>query len=185
VLAGLAGALVMLAGLLAAQRWALPFLVQAVRRLAPGRSGAAAAAQVVRDLHRRPRRLLACLMLHLAAWSATSLGAWLILRFIGRPLPILSVAALEGLLFAVRNAAFMIPAALGVQEGAYALLGPLFGLPPEAALALSLLKRARDVAIGVPVLLSWQAAEFWRSLRRRRVRAGGDAGGVEPAERAG
>jgi hypothetical protein len=32
VLAGLAGALVMLAGLLAAQRWALPFLVQAVRR---------------------------------------------------------------------------------------------------------------------------------------------------------
>jgi uncharacterized membrane protein YbhN (UPF0104 family) len=72
--------------------------------------------------------------------------------------------AIESLLFAIRNAAFMVPSGLGVQEGAYALLGPLFGLPPEAALALSLLKRARDVAIGVPVLLSWQILEGKRRL---------------------
>lgn len=52
-----------------------------------------------------------------------------------------------------------------VQEGAYALLGPLFGLPVEAALALSLLKRARDITIGVPVLLSWQLVESRRRLR--------------------
>ena len=43
--------------------------------------------------------------------------------------------------------------------------GPLFGLPVEAALALSLLKRARDIAVGVPMLLSWQLAESRRRLR--------------------
>ena len=75
------------------------------------------------------------------------------------------MVAIESLLFAIRNAAFMVPSGLGVQEGAYALLGPLFGLPPEAALALSLLKRARDVAVGVPALISWQIVEGRRRLR--------------------
>jgi hypothetical protein len=56
-----------------------------------------------------------------------------------------------------------------VQEGAYVLLAPLFGLSPSAALALSLLKRGRDIAIAVPVLLSWQALEIRRPLRRRRA----------------
>jgi glycosyltransferase 2 family protein len=47
------------------------------------------------------------------------------------------------------------------------LLGPLFGLPAEAALALSLLKRGRDIAIGIPVLLIWQFLEG----RQTRARA--------------
>jgi len=34
-------------------------------------------------------------------------------------------------------------------------------------LALSLLKRARDIAIGVPVLLFWQALEGGRLWKRR------------------
>ena len=54
--------------------------------------------------------------------------------------------------------------ALGVQEGAYVLLAPLFGVGTDTALAMSVLKRARDVAIGVPVLLLWQAAEGRRAL---------------------
>jgi hypothetical protein len=74
------------------------------------------------------------------------------------------VAAIESLMFAIRNTAFFAPSGLGVQEGAYALLGPLFGLPVEAALALSLLKRARDITVGVPMLLSWQVLEGRRSL---------------------
>ena len=49
-----------------------------------------------------------------------------------------------------------MPGALGVQEAGYALLMPLFGLPAEMGLAVSLLKRARDIVIGVPVLLAWQ-----------------------------
>ncbi len=70
----------------------------------------------------------------------------------------------------MRSAAFIVPNALGVQEGAYAVLAPLFGVGAEFGLAVSLLKRARDIAIGVPVLLIWQAVE---GRRDSRVRAGG------------
>ncbi len=103
------------------------------------------------------------------AWFGGAWGTWLILDFMGHPLPFMSVVAIESLLFAARNAAFIVPSGLGVQEGVYALVGPLFGLPAEAALALSLLKRARDVAIGVPVLLCWQLAEGRRTLAARRA----------------
>ena len=47
------------------------------------------------------------------------------------------------------------------------LLGALFGLSPDMALALSLLKRGRDITIGVPVLLCWQALEGGALMRRR------------------
>jgi hypothetical protein len=57
-----------------------------------------------------------------------------------------------------------VPGAIGVQEGGYVVLGPLFGIAPETMLALSLLKRARDLALGVPALLLWQGLEArrWR-----------------------
>ncbi len=39
------------------------------------------------------------------------------------------------------------------------MLGAGFGLPAEAALALSLLKRARDFTIGLPALGAYQLVE--------------------------
>jgi hypothetical protein len=60
---------------------------------------------------------------------------------------------LESLGQAIRGAGFAIPGALGVQEGGYLLLAPLAGLPPNAALALSLAKRARELLLGLPGLL--------------------------------
>jgi hypothetical protein len=74
---------------------------------------------------------------------------------------------LESMLYAVRTSAFVVPNAVGVQEGAYILLGATFGLSPEMALALSLLKRARDLAIGLPTIGVWQALEGGRLWRRR------------------
>jgi putative membrane protein len=159
VAAGLVGLLV------ATQRRGLNMLEGLLHRLAPaaGRH-AAAVTKVVEAAYRQPLRLAGCLGLHIFSWFAAAGGSWVILVFIGRPLPFWSVAAIESLMFAIRNAAFFAPSGLGVQEGAYALLGPLFGLPVEAALALSLLKRARDISVGVPMLLSWQVLEGRRSL---------------------
>jgi hypothetical protein len=64
-----------------------------------------------------------------------------------------------------------VPAALGIQEGAYVVLGGLFGISPEVALALSLLKRARSLLLGVPPLLLWQVAEGRLLWRRAAVPA--------------
>ncbi len=44
------------------------------------------------------------------------------------------------------------------------MLMPLFGLRPEIGLALSLLRRARDIAIGIPVLLAWHGMEGRQAL---------------------
>ena len=60
---------------------------------------------------------------------------------------------LESLGQAIRGAAFAIPGALGVQEGGYLLLAPLRrACAPDAALALSFAKRAREILLGVPGL---------------------------------
>ena len=153
------------AGMIATQKKGVALFEQVLRKVAPG------AAEHAQDAHEafqaaygQRGRLVLSILLHLIGWFGGAFGAWLILRFIHHPLPYLSVVAIESVLFAIRNAAFIVPSGLGVQEGAYALLGPLFGLPVEVALALSLLKRARDITIGVPVLLGWQAMESRRSL---------------------
>jgi putative membrane protein len=166
VLVGMAIGAAIVGGMVVTQRRGLNVIGRLVNRLAPSAGQhAAAVTEAVEGAYRRPLLLCESLTLHVLAWFGAAGGTWLILLLIGRPLPFLSVVAIESLLFAIRNAAFIVPSGLGVQEGAYALLGPLFGLPVEAALALSLLKRARDISVGVPMLLSWQLAESRRRLR--------------------
>jgi len=80
----------------------------------------------------------------------------------GHPVGIAEALVIESLLHAVRGAAFMVPSALGAQEGALVLLCAAFGIPPEQAMALSLAKRAADLALGVPGLVAWQRLEWVR-----------------------
>jgi hypothetical protein len=70
----------------------------------------------------------------------------------------------ESLVYVVRTITFATPMGLGVIEGGYVIVGHLFGLTPEFALALSLIKRVRDIAIGVPALAIWQVMEGRRLL---------------------
>jgi len=119
-----------------------------------------------KTLWRDASRWAPCLVLHLAGWFLLAGESWLGLRLLGRDVAFQDVVAMEGMVRAVRSAAFAVPAAVGVQEGATMALGLLVGLDPAAALALSLMKRARDVAFGVPSLLFWQAAEA-RALAKK------------------
>jgi uncharacterized membrane protein YbhN (UPF0104 family) len=86
------------------------------------------------------------------------------MRFIDAHIDVFSAVAIESLLAALRSAMVFVPSAIGVQEAGYAALAPVFGLGPEIGLAVSLLRRARDVAVGVPVLLIWQAIEGRRAF---------------------
>ena len=61
-----------------------------------------------------------------------------------------------------RGAAFAIPGAFGAQEAGLILLCGLFEIPPDQALALSLIKRAADLVVGVPGLVSLQVLEGGR-----------------------
>lgn len=172
----------LVAGLLTLQRRGLSIIEGVARWVSPGAAKhAAAVMRAVETSYGQGARLWACLGVHLASWLAAAAVTWLMLALMGRPLPLVSVITLESLVFAIRNAAFVVPGALGVQEGAYALLGPLVGLPPEAGLALALLKRARDITIAAPMLFSWQAVEWRRRWRRKAARRAAFVQAVAPA----
>jgi putative membrane protein len=95
----------------------------------------------------------ASFLLSSVGWLVGTGEVYLILQLIHHPVGWIDALLLESLGQAIRGAAFAIPGALGVQEGGYLLLAPLAGLPPDAALALSLAKRARELLLGVPGLL--------------------------------
>jgi putative membrane protein len=108
-------------------------------------------------------RVAGAASIHLVAWLIGTGEAGLALVLLGHRLPVLDVVALEAFITALRGAAFFVPAALGVQEGAYIVIGAALGLPPEIALAVSLLKRGREIAFGVPGFIAWQAIETRQS----------------------
>jgi putative membrane protein len=111
------------------------------------------------DIYREPARVALSIALHVLAWLTAVGGVWLILGLMGARLPLPMVLVLESLVYLLRSAAFFVPGAIGVMEGGYVLLGPIFGLPAEAALSLALIKRGRDLAIGLAAIAVWQVLE--------------------------
>jgi putative membrane protein len=95
----------------------------------------------------------ASFLLSMIGWLVGTGEVYLLLQLIHHPVGWIDALLLESLGQGIRGAAFAIPGALGVQEGGYLLLAPIAGLPPDAALALSLGKRARELLLGVPGLL--------------------------------
>lgn len=111
--------------------------------------------------------LVRSVIVHQAVWFFGAIEVWVVFRFMGHPIDYGDAVVIESLMHAVRGAAFAVPAALGAQEGGLIVLCSIFGIPPEAALALSLVKRLPDLVIGVPGLIAWQVMEGWNFHRRR------------------
>lgn len=110
-------------------------------------------------------RLALGFAIHLLGWLGTGVAGWLGFHLLGADIDLDAALIIEGLLHAAFAVAFMVPANVGVQEAVYAGLGALFQVPPDVSLGVSLLRRARDIAVGVPILLIWQLLEM------RRLRA--------------
>jgi putative membrane protein len=111
-------------------------------------------------------RLAVGCFLHLIAWICTGVGGWITYRALGAQIDFDDALAIEALLSAAAAVAFLVPINAGVQEAGYAGLGAIFGVPPELSLAVSLVRRARDILVGVPILSTWQFVE----MRRLRIR---------------
>lgn len=176
ILIGTAVMIALMAVFFAAQRFALGIAEGLLGRLLPFAVDhvAGVGAELAR-IYARRGRVGAAFGFNLAAWIGSAAGAKIALALMGVPLPLLSVLVIESLIFALRSVAFAIPGGIGVQEAAYVLIAPLLGLPAEAALALSLAKRARDLAMGVPALIAWQLSEA-RAIGRRNPPAPGALG---------
>ncbi|MDG1400471.1 MAG: lysylphosphatidylglycerol synthase domain-containing protein [Candidatus Binatia bacterium] len=142
--------------------------------LASAADGAASLDQKILGLYKDHAALRSSFLFHLCGWIVGTGEVWLALYFLDHPVPLVTAMLLEALGQAVRAGAFVVPGALGVQEGAFLLLGRTLGIPPETALALSLSKRCRELLFGVPGLVVWQLSEansFLGQFRRNFTRS--------------
>ena len=162
---GLCIAVVMGVGMILAQRGTGTKLFRGLALRIAGATGEGAAAgverlQVALDIMYGERdRLALCALFHLGCWFGTATASYIGFHALSVPLSWLDAMCIEALLHAIMALAFFIPGRAGVQEAAYTVLGGIFGVPPEIALSLSLLRRARDFVIALPVLVVWQGLE--------------------------
>jgi putative membrane protein len=123
--------------------------------------------QTVRALYARRKALIAC-----CAWTIISLVAgsgeiWIALHALDLRATFINALILQSMVLTIRSAAFAVPGGLGVQEGGYLVVGNLLGIPGDAAFALSLIARVRELALGIPGLITWQIFEARRLWRAR------------------
>jgi putative membrane protein len=161
----LACASLLVVGLLIALRTGLAAAIERAV-LSLGRSfGWAATAQIeglheaVLDCYRSAARLALAGASQLFSWMLGGLEVWLILHFFGHDVGLGPALIIESLGQASKAIGFAIPSAIGVQEGGYILVCTMLGLSPQIGLALSLMKRLREVIWGVPGLVLWKRAE--------------------------
>ena len=161
-------------GFVVAQRAGLMRIVEALirplARLFPGLTLETARnlhAELMR-LHRDRAALLRAGSLHLIAWFLGVAETWVALWAMGHGTDWQAALVIESLGMAARSAGFVVPGALGVQEGGLVVVAGLYGIGADGAIALSMVKRAREVLVGIVGLIIWQFAEGRRLLSVKR-----------------
>ncbi len=112
--------------------------------------------QALLACYRNPRRMLLAMLWHSISWLLGGVEVCLALHILGRDSSLATGMVIESLGQALKAAGFAVPGALGVQEGGYIVICQAFNLSPELAIALSLVKRLREVVLGIPALIAWQ-----------------------------
>ncbi len=169
---------ILLVSFLGAQRWGLLRVVDKMVNKNSGTgngmygSNLTSIHEIVWTMYGDSPRLMLSAFLHTIAWVPGALQIWVGLHFMGLGVGLTGAFIIESLTMIICAVAFIMPAALGAQEAAYMTIGWwLFGIPPAAGLAMSLIMRMKDVIFGVPGLLVWQGFEgkhLWTLLRRRK-----------------
>ena len=156
------------AGFVLAQRFGLLRVIEAIA----GKFGGDA----LRGLHeetmrlaRHRRGLIVSTAWHLLAWAIGVGETYLALYAMGAAPALAAAFVIESLGMAARSVGFAVPGALGVQEAGFVAVAVLFGIPAETAIALSMVKRVREVTVGVGGLLAWQWSGLTQPLPKSRA----------------
>lgn len=174
---GIIAAIAMVGGFVIAQRFGLFKLIEtALDRVVkkvrwPFFKGIQGLHDAIRDIHGKPWALAEGAGWHFLAWLLGGVEVWLALHFMGVEIGVREALVLESLGQAARSMGFAVPGAIGIQEGGFMLFGAIIGVVPEAALALSLAKRVRELVLGLPALGVWQFVEGRRLFGAQSRRA--------------
>jgi putative membrane protein len=139
--------------------------------------------EALHRIYSKPHVIFVCCLCTMTSWLIGSAEVWIGLYALGIPSSFDKAVILESVGQGVRSALFFIPGAIGVHEGGYLFVGGLLGIPGEAAFALALIRRVRELALGVPGLIVWQLIEGGRAWRKHvlpAVRESEDAAAGQP-----
>jgi putative membrane protein len=123
--------------------------------------------RTIRTLYARRGAVIMCCVWTIISLIAGSGEIWIALYALNLHATFVNALILQSMVLTIRSAAFAVPGGLGVQEGGYLFVGNLLGIPGDAAFALSLIARVRELALGIPGLISWQLIEARRLWRVR------------------
>lgn len=154
----LAGALVgLVTALVIGERLGLIGLVdRALSRSAAALGSLAGLGEDLHALAASRRRLAVSAFWHLLSWGFGAVETWVALSAIGIQATFAEAFVLESLIQGVRAAGFVVPGALGLQEGGYLLICTTLGIQADQAVALSLLRRMRELTLGAAGLALWR-----------------------------
>lgn len=116
---------------------------------------------LVRFYRTRPARLGLSIAFHFLAWLLGALESYLILRFLGLPVPLLAATVIEAFGASIRFATFIVPASVGVLEGGYAAIFAALGLGSPTGVSFTLIRRMREIvwiAIGLVTFAAMRSA---------------------------
>ncbi len=141
--------------------------------------------RTIHSLYRAPGPLAWALLHQAISWLLGTFEVCLALHCLGHDVSLAAGLVIESLCQAVKAAGFVVPGALGVSEGGYIVVGGLFGLSPAVAIALSLVKRLREIGLGLPALAAWQWLEHhWNTAPAAPLDPGSTPGRGGPIEAA-
>ena len=109
-----------------------------------------------------PKRFAVSISFAFATWMAGAVEMMLIFHFLGYPISFADAWMVEGIVSVARSVSFFVPAHLGIQDGAIALLAGALTGAPEVGIAVALTRRAREISWSLIGL----AIGGWFSLRK-------------------
>ena len=118
--------------------------------------------EAITNLYKDRGRILNSTFWLFMAWIFGVGEIWLGLYFLGHEVSLYEAMMIESLIQAIRAMAFFIPWAVGVQEATFLILGTAVGISADTSLALAVVRRVRELCMGIPGLIAWQVNETFR-----------------------
>lgn len=115
--------------------------------------------QSILRLHEDRRALALSTLSHLGSWMMGAVEMYLLLNVTGFPVSFAEALVIESFAQVIRSAGFLLPGAALVQEGAIVAAGALIGVPPGIALNAALIRRTREILVGLAGLVAWRRDE--------------------------
>jgi putative membrane protein len=123
--------------------------------------------RAVRRLYSRRGAVIACCLFALVSWLIGAGEVWIAFIGLGVQVSFWTVIILETVTQAIRGVTFLVPGALGVQEGGYLVVARVVDISGSTALAAALVRRARELILGIPGAFLWQLIEARHAWKTR------------------